>query len=91
MQKLEGVNNVRVSLKDGLTILELRPNNTITLGQLRKVIKNNGFVSKDAQITARGDMKGGKFEVSGTAEQLSLSGTANASEAGRWQFVSPVK
>ena len=56
MQKVEGIQNVRVGLKDGLTVLDLRPDNKVTLAQLRTVIKNNGFVSKDAQVTARGSV-----------------------------------
>ena len=37
-------------------VLELRPGNKVTLATLRTVIKNNGFVSKDAQVTARGSI-----------------------------------
>lgn len=40
-------------LNDGLTVLDLRVGNTITLAQLRKVLKDNGFVSKEAHISAR--------------------------------------
>jgi hypothetical protein len=80
MQKVDGVQNVKVSLNDGLTILDLKPNNTITLVKLRQVIKNNGFVSKEAQIIAHGSMTGGAgaggFEVSGTRERLVPIGPA---------------
>jgi ribosomal protein L19E len=54
MQKVEGVQAVRVSLNDGLTILDLKPGNAITLAKLRQIIKNNGFVSKDVSVIARG-------------------------------------
>ena len=70
MQKVDGVQTVNVSLKDGLTVLDLRPDNKVTLAQLRKVIKNNGFVSKEAQVTARGAVSGNTFEVHGTSEHL---------------------
>lgn len=90
MKKVEGVQSVQVSLKDGLTVLDLRPDNKITLGQLRTVIKNNGFVSKDAQVTARGSISGDYFAVSGTGERLAF--TQKPSMSGdRWQFSSPVK
>src|SRR5882762_9949414 len=56
MQKVPGVSSARVSLNDGLTILDLKPGNTVTLARLREVIKNNGFVSKEATIVARGDV-----------------------------------
>jgi hypothetical protein len=74
MQKVDGVQNVKVSLNDGLTILDLKPDNTVTLAKLRQVIKNNGFVAKEAQIVARGSITGGsgaaRFDVSGTREHL---------------------
>jgi hypothetical protein len=70
MKKVDGVQNVQVILKDGATILELRPANKVTLAQLRTVIKNNGFVSKDAQVTARGAIDGNAFVVAGTGERL---------------------
>jgi hypothetical protein len=74
MQKVDGVQGVRVSLKDGLTILDLKPDNRVTLAQLRQIIKNNGFVSKEAQVTARGASSSAEgkpiFEVSGTRERF---------------------
>ena len=74
MQKVGGVVDVKVSLKDGMTILDLKPGNHVTVAQLRQIIKNNGFVSKEASIVARGEVKtvSGQrlFEVAGTAEQL---------------------
>jgi hypothetical protein len=66
MKKVEGVQNVRVSLKEGVTVLDLRPANNVTLAQLRTVIKNSGFISKEAQVPARGSMTGNTFEVAGT-------------------------
>jgi hypothetical protein len=88
MKKVEGVQIVQVSLKDGLTVLELRPDNTVTMAHLRTVIRNNGFVPKEAQITARGSVSGGTFEVSGTGERLPFAQTPVAS-GDRWQFSSP--
>ena len=74
MEKVDGVDKVRVSLNDGLTILDLKPSNTITIAKLRQIIKNNGFVSRDAAVIARGEAKSvaGRrvFEVSETGEQL---------------------
>lgn len=74
MQKVDGVQNVRVSLKDGLTILDLKAGNTVRLSELRQIIKNNGFVSKEAQVTARGALSTAEgkpiFEVTGTRERF---------------------
>ena len=88
MKKVQGVQNVQISLKDGLTVLELRPDNKVTMAHLRTVIKNNGFVSKDAQITARGSVSSGTFEVSGTGERLPFVQKPVAT-GDRWQFSSP--
>ena len=90
MRKVDGVQAVNVSLKEGLTVLELRPDNKVTLAQLRTVIKNNGFMSKDAQITARGTVSGNTFEVSGSGERLPFAQKPVAS-GDRWLFSSPLR
>jgi hypothetical protein len=76
MQKVPGVSAVRVSLNEGLTVIDLKPENTVTLAGLRQVIRNNGFVTKSAEITARGIVStvGNRvtFEVSGSRERLSV-------------------
>ena len=91
MQKVEGVTKVTVSLKDGVTILELKPGNSVTLAGVRTVIKNNGFVSRDADITAAGKrVSGDTFEVTGTREQLPISKVL-ADAPDQLHFVSPVK
>jgi hypothetical protein len=77
MQKVPGVATVKVSLNDGLTILDLKPQNTVTLANLRQVIRNNGFVTKEIELTARGSLQtlSGQptFVVAGTNERLALS------------------
>ena len=78
MQKVKGVETVRVSLNEGLTILALGPANTVKLSDLRQVIKNNGFVCREALIVARGTVSttDGQsiFEVAGTGERFTISG-----------------
>ena len=95
MQKVDGVERARVSLKEGLTILDLKAGNRVTLAKLREVIKNNGFVSKEAQLlaagTPRSDSAGERFEVSGTGEQLRSSTKPVADASGQWRFTSPAK
>jgi hypothetical protein len=70
VQKLPGVESVNVSLERASTDIQLRPGNTITLGQLRAIIKNNGFTTKEAVVTAIGSLveRGGQpaLEVTGT-------------------------
>jgi copper chaperone CopZ len=90
MKKVPGVAQVRVSLKEGLTVLDLKADNTVTLAKLRQVVKNNGFVSKEAKVIARGTVAPDQktFTVSGTQEQLAV--VASPQPAGEaWEFTSP--
>ena len=75
MKKNPAVAHVRVSLKEGLTILDLKPGNTATMAEFRQTIKNNGFVSKEASALARGSVAADQrtFTVAGTNEHLPLS------------------
>ena len=89
MQKMDGIQSVRVSLNDGLTILDLKPGNTVTLAKIRQIIKSNGFVSKEASVLARGSANGQRsFVIGGTNEQVSLS-TAPTHVGGDWQLSVP--
>ena len=76
MQKVPGVVSVRVSLNEGLTVLDLKPGNDVTLASLRQVIRNNGFVTKEAQVVAAGAVStaGGAvvLEVSGSRERFTI-------------------
>jgi hypothetical protein len=67
--KLPGVESVDVSLERAMTEVRLKPGNSITLPQLRQVIRNNGFNPKEATVTALGSLiqREGQpaFEVSG--------------------------
>jgi hypothetical protein len=90
MKKVPAVTQVRVSLNDGLTILDLKPGNTVTLTELRQIIKNNGFVSKEATVAARGSVSADQktFTVDGTHEQLSLASTRPPQREGDdWRIV----
>ena len=54
VRKLEGVEHVEVSLERASALITLRPDNTMTVPQLRRTIRNSGYPTRDAQITARG-------------------------------------
>jgi len=75
MKKVPAVTQVRVSLNEGMTVLDLKPGNTVTLADLRAIIKNNGFVSKEATVIARGSVSSDEksFTVDGTKEQLTAA------------------
>ena len=70
VQKLPGVESVDVSLERASTEIQLRPGNAITLEQIRRLIKNNGFTAKEATVVAVGSLieRGGQpaLDVTGT-------------------------
>jgi copper chaperone CopZ len=81
VKKLEGVDSVDVSLEKATADVRLKPGNTVTLGQLRKVIRDGGYPTKDAQLEARGQiverngtlifdlMNGTSLEISGSVDK----------------------
>ncbi len=77
VQKLPGVESVDVSLERAIVEIRLRAGNTITLAQLRELVKNNGFTAKDATITVVGTVveRGGKpaIDVTGTNTVMLLA------------------
>jgi len=54
IKKLDGVESVDVSLEKASADIRLKPDNTITLPQLRRIIRQAGYPTKDAQVDARG-------------------------------------
>src|SRR5688500_15117467 len=54
VRKLDGVESVELVADKGTAVIRLKPDNKITLPQLRRVIKSVGYEAKAAEITARG-------------------------------------
>lgn len=54
VKKMEGVETVEVSLEKSSALITLKVDNKVTLAQLRRAIRSNGYPTRDAQITARG-------------------------------------
>lgn len=77
IQRLNGVQSVEVSLKQGNLDIVLKPGNTFKMSDLRKRIRENGFRSMEATVTALGIFNGSKFEVSGSGESYEI-GNSNA-------------
>ncbi len=83
IKKIEGVEQVEVSLAKASALITLRPDNHVTLPQLRRTIRNSGYPTRDAQITARGSLtkRDGKPMLdllNGTAIELAASPTDGA-------------
>jgi copper chaperone CopZ len=54
VKKLEGVESIDLDSAKSAAVIRLKADNTITLQQLRRVIRSVGYDAKDAGITARG-------------------------------------
>jgi copper chaperone CopZ len=54
IKKLDGVESVVVSLEKATADVHLKPGNAITLPQLRRIIRQAGYPTKDARVDARG-------------------------------------
>jgi copper chaperone CopZ len=54
VKKLDGVESVEVSLAKAAADIRLEPGNAVTLAQLRRVIRQAGYPTRDATIEARG-------------------------------------
>lgn len=54
VQRLEGVESVRVSLNDGVAEIRLAPENSVTLARVREIIRSNGFSPKAAEVVVAG-------------------------------------
>ena len=72
IRKLDGVESVEVSLERASAVIRLRPENRVTLPQLRQIIKNNGFSAREATIAAVGTLveRGGRPAVSVTGTDI---------------------
>ena len=56
VQKLDGVETVVVSLNQGLATVRFKPNNRVTVEQVRAAIRKNGFTPKGAEVRVAGTL-----------------------------------
>jgi len=54
VKKLEGIDSVEVSLAKASAVITLRADNRITVPLIRRTIRNGGYPTRDARVTARG-------------------------------------
>ena len=54
VKKIDGVQSADVSLERANADIRLKPGNAITLPQLRRIIREAGYPTTDAQVEARG-------------------------------------
>lgn len=79
IERLAGVKSVEVSLKKGMLDIALTPGNTFKMSDLRKRIRENGFRSMEATVTAVGEYNGSKFEVLGSGESYDIKSPSSQS------------
>lgn len=56
LKRLSGVTDVRVSLNEGVAVVALAPDSTTSIESIRKVIRENGFTPKAAQVVVTGKL-----------------------------------
>lgn len=56
LKALNGVEQVTVSLNDGYAEVHLGEDSQVALGDIREIIRRNGFTSKDANVRVSGKM-----------------------------------
>ena len=94
MKKLDGVESVDVSLEKASADVRLKPGNRITLPQLRKLIRQAGYPTKDARVEAQGmiterngtptlDLQNGSFLELAAKPAVSASGIVNVTGVSR--------
>jgi copper chaperone CopZ len=72
IKRFDGVESCHVSLKKGILDIKLKRGNTFKMSDLRKRIRENGFRSMEATVTALGQFSGSNFEVLGSGESFEV-------------------
>ena len=75
-EKIDGVRETKVSLKDGLATIQFNPSNRVQLTQIWRTIRSNGFAPRSATIRALGTLnqRGDTliFTIAGSGDGLVL-------------------
>ena len=84
VEKIDGVEAVKVSLNEGMAEVRLGPENHVTLRQVREAILANGFTPKaaDVRVTGRIVAQGAALAlvVPGSAERYLLGAPRGAAD-----------
>lgn len=77
LEKVDGIETVSVTLKRGVAHITLKEGNTVRLADLRRIIKEAGYPSREATVVVVGTVRGERSKltlaVSGTKEVFDLS------------------
>lgn len=55
--KIDGVRDVKVSLNEGLATIQFAPSNHVSIDQVRKAIRSNGFTPRGADVRVAGTLE----------------------------------
>lgn len=84
MEKLPGVESATVKLNEGQAMLQLKPDNRVTIAEVRERVRRNGFTPRDAAVTARvhAVLEGGRLRlrVVGTDDVYDVRATSGTLE-----------
>ena len=72
MKKIDGVSEVKVSLKTGLATVKFASSNQVKIAQIRRAVESNGFAPRAAEIRATGTLV-----ASGDALLLAIAGSGD--------------
>jgi hypothetical protein len=54
--KIEGVESVKVSLKEGVATIQFAPVNRVTVSRIHEAIRSNGFTAREAEVRVAGSL-----------------------------------
>ena len=57
LKKIKGVESATFRTKDSVAVLELKPGNTVTLGEIRDAVKRMGYTPAGAKVIVRGEAR----------------------------------
>lgn len=57
LKKIKGVESASFRTKDSVAVLELKPGNTVALGDIRDAVKRMGYTPAGAKVTVRGEAR----------------------------------
>ena len=53
---MEGVQSVKVSLKEGVATIRFAPSNRVTIERIREAVRSNGFTAREAEARVAGSV-----------------------------------
>ncbi len=57
LKKIEGLENIKVSLNDGKAYLGLKLKNNTALKEIQQIVKRNGFSARNAEVIIKGEVQ----------------------------------